>query len=66
MKNAIIRWALFFSASIAAAVCLLGHFTIKRACVFVVCAAAWYLMSRRKVLSLDRQALGIPPRRSSP
>lgn len=63
MKAASLRWVFLPAAAASGASCLLGTATPGRLAFAAVCAALWFGLSRRKVLSLDRESLGIPPRR---
>jgi len=63
MKLSAARWLLLPAAAVAGALCVFGRPTPARASVAVVCGLGWYGLSRGKVRSLDRDVLGIPPRR---
>lgn len=54
MKIDALRWLLLLLAVIASAAVLVRGISLGRAGTFVVCGAGWYVLSRRKVLSLDR------------
>ncbi|MDE2141706.1 MAG: hypothetical protein KGJ84_04770 [Elusimicrobia bacterium] len=62
-KLAALRWVFLLAAAAGGARCLLGAATAGRLAFAVACASLWFWLSRRKVLSLDRSVLGIPPRR---
>ncbi|MDE2491137.1 MAG: hypothetical protein KGM24_09830 [Elusimicrobia bacterium] len=57
-----LRWALLAVSAAAALLCVVRGLTPGRALVVVSTGTVWYLLSRRKALSLDREKLGIPPR----
>ena len=57
------RWIFLLAAVLGGLRCLLGTATPGRILFAAACAGLWFWMSRRKVLSLDRGTLGIPPRR---
>lgn len=59
----LLRWALLAWSAASAALCVLAGMTPARAASTVVTGTLWYLLSRRKVLALDRESMGIPPRR---
>ncbi|MFI5346653.1 MAG: hypothetical protein ACHQ51_09795 [Elusimicrobiota bacterium] len=62
-RFAALRWV-FLPAAVAGGMrCLLGTATPGRIAFAAACAGLWFWLSRRKVHSLDRQVLGIPPRR---
>lgn len=63
MKLAALRWAFFAAALLAAACALFLEATPGRLGAATACGLAWFLLSRRKVLSLDRESLGLRPRR---
>jgi hypothetical protein len=58
-----LRWIFFFAAGAGGAGCLLFGATPARVGVSAACGLLWLWLSRRKVESLDRETLGIPPRR---
>jgi hypothetical protein len=62
-KTETLRWVFLLLAILTALRCLWSGAAPGRLLFGAVCAVAWYALSRRKVLSLDRQMLGIPPRR---
>jgi hypothetical protein len=62
MKLLSLRWAFLLAAVAAAARCAFSGFTSARAAFALVCCALWLWLSRRKVRSLDRDTLGVPPR----
>jgi hypothetical protein len=57
-----LRWVFLVAAVVSGAWCVLLRATPGRAAFAAVSGLAWYGLSRRKVLSLDRSTLGIPPR----
>ncbi len=57
------RWLLLPAAVVGGSVCVLRGPTAGRLAFTLVSGAGWYALSRRKVLSLDRENLGVPPRR---
>lgn len=63
LKSELLRWVFLLLAVLGAARCVFSAATPGRLVFSAVCAALWFWLSRRKVLSLDRQVLGIPPRR---
>ena len=56
------RWVFLVGAVFGAARCALFKATPGRVAFAAACGLVWYWLSRRKVLSLDRGTLGIPPR----
>lgn len=58
-----LRWLLLLAAFAGLARCVIGAATPGGVAFSAVCGLAWYALSRRKALSLDRGSLGIPPRR---
>lgn len=62
MRPELLRWTLFLAALVAAARCLVSGPTPGRVAFGAACALAWYVLSRRKIYSLDRERLGLPPR----
>ena len=58
-----LRWVFLPLAIIVGLLCALGTATPARIVSFAAFSAAWFWLSRRKVFSLDRPNLGIPPRR---
>jgi len=58
-----LRWILLPTAVVFGGLCLLSAATPARAGAAVVSGLLWFWLSRRKVMSLDRGSLGIPPRR---
>ncbi len=58
-----LRWVLLAAAVLGAARCAFFEATPPRLAFAAACALAWFWLSRRKVRSLDRGALGVPPRR---
>jgi hypothetical protein len=63
IKLSSLRWVFLLAAAAGGLRCLLGTATPGRIALAAVCAGLWFWLSRRKVLSLDRATLGIPPRR---
>jgi hypothetical protein len=63
IKLAGLRWVFLLAAAAGGVYCLLGTATPGRIAFTGACAGLWFWLSRRKVLSLDRQTLGFPPRR---
>lgn len=57
------RWALLAAALAEGARCLFFTATLGRMAAAAACGLAWAWLSRCKALSLDRESLGIPPRR---
>jgi hypothetical protein len=62
IELASLRWVFLLAAAAGGVRCLLGTATPGRIAFVAACAGLWFWMSRRKVLSLDRQTLRIPPR----
>ncbi|HAZ07675.1 MAG TPA: hypothetical protein DCZ01_03925 [Elusimicrobia bacterium] len=62
MRSGLLRWALLLAALAVVARCLVSGMTPGRVIFGAACASAWYILSRRKVYSLDRDHLGLPPR----
>jgi hypothetical protein len=58
-----LRWLLLVVSAAAALYCVFAGVTPGRAAVVVSTGTLWYALSRRKTRSLDRETLGIPPRR---
>jgi|GEM_PF-1799211 len=63
MRSPLLRALLLGWSAVSALVCVFLGMTPARAASTVLSGTAWFLLSRRKVLSLDRGALGIPERR---
>jgi hypothetical protein len=63
LKAETLRWVFLLLTVLDAIRCLWSGATPGRLLFGAACAVGWYVLSRRKVLSLDRQTLGIPPRR---
>ncbi len=63
MRLSGLRWLLLPVAVVAGGLCVFSGLTLVRAAAAVVCGLGWYRLSRAKVRSLDREALGILPRR---
>lgn len=63
MKWSDARWLLLPASAAGALWCVFGGLTPGRAAFTVATGLAWFALSRRKVHSLDRETLGIPPRR---
>ena len=58
-----LRWLFLLAAVAGAARCAFFVATPARAEFAAACGLAWFWMSRRKARSLDRESLGLPPRR---
>jgi hypothetical protein len=63
MKVSSLRWVLLAAAVVGAARCFFSGASAPRLAFASACGLAWFWMSRRKVRSLDRGTLGVPPRR---
>jgi hypothetical protein len=63
MNIASLRWLLLAAAVVGAARCAFDRATPARVAFAAACGLLWFWMSRRKVRSLDRDTLGVPPRR---
>ena len=63
MKFLPLRWVFLLAAVAAAARCVFFNGTAAELGIAAACALLWFVMSRRKVHSLDRETLGLPPRR---
>ena len=63
MKFLSLRWVFLLAALAGAARCAVSGTTAGRAAFAAGCALLWFWLSRLKVHSLDRQTLGVPPRR---
>lgn len=57
-----LRWPLFITA-VVLGLKLLVRYDHTSLAVGLSCAACWYVLSRRKMWSLDRDRVGLPPRR---
>ena len=64
MKLLSLRWIFLLAAIIGAARCVFFDATPARAALALVSALLWFWLSRLKMRSLDRETLGVPPRRS--
>jgi hypothetical protein len=63
MKYLSLRWIFLLAAVAGALRCLYAGATPPRAGFACACALLWFWLSQRKVHSLDRESLGMPPRR---
>ena len=63
MSVSSLRWAFLVAAVAGAARCAFFEATGPRVAFAAACGVAWFWMSRRKVRSIDRETLGLPPRR---
>jgi hypothetical protein len=63
MKFLSLRWVFLLAAVAGGARCVFFDATASEFGFAVVCGLIWFALSRRKVHSLDRDALGLPPRR---
>ncbi len=63
MKLLSLRWVFLLAAFAGGARCVFFDATPARAVFAAVCALLWFWLSRLKVHSLDRETLGVPPRR---
>lgn len=61
MRLELLRWPLFITASVLGLKLLFRYDHVSLG-VGLACAAFWYVLSRRKMWSLDRDRVGIPPR----
>ena len=57
------RWVFLLSAVVGAARCAVAGTTPARLAFAAVCALLWFGLSRRKIHSIDRDVVGLPPRR---
>ena len=57
-----LRWIFLLAALAGAGRCAFSGTTPERAGFAAACGLLWYLLSRRKARSLDREVLGVPPR----
>ena len=62
MKFLSLRWVFLLAALAGAVLCAFAGTTLPRAGATAACGLLWYLLSRRKMHSLDRETLGVPPR----
>jgi hypothetical protein len=62
MSSPLLRLFLLIWSSVSALACVFLGTTPGRAASTVASGTLWFVLSRRKVLSLDRAFLGIPPR----
>jgi hypothetical protein len=63
MKRAGLRWLFLLAAVVGGVRCVLGTASLGCLALTLLCGGLWFVLSRRKVHSLDRETLGIPPRR---
>ena len=63
MRVSSLRWLCLLAAVAGGAWCALRGADAARVGVCAACGALWFWLSRRKVRSLDRDSLGLPPRR---
>lgn len=63
MKLLSLRWVFLLAAFAGAARCVFSDATAGRVAFAAACGALWFWLSRLKVHSLDRETLGVPPRR---
>lgn len=63
MKLLSLRWAFLLAALAGAARCAFSGAAPARVVFAIACALVWLWLSRRKMRSLDRGTLGVPPRR---
>ena len=63
MKFLGLRWIFLLGAVAGAARCVFFDATAPEFGFAAVCGLLWFGLSRRKVHSLDRRTLGLPPRR---
>jgi hypothetical protein len=62
MRSPLLRALLLGWSAVSALACIFLGTTPARAASTALSGTAWFLLSRRKVLSLDRGELGIPER----
>ena len=62
MKFLSLRWIFLLAAVAGSARCAFFDATSARIGFAAVCGLLWFWMSRRKIRSLDREMLGMPPR----
>jgi hypothetical protein len=63
MKFLSLRWVFLAAAAALAARCAFFNATSYDFCLAALCGLIWFGLSRRKVHSLDRESLGLRPRR---
>lgn len=63
MKFLSLRWVFLLAAFAGAARCVFFGVTPARLAFAAVCGLLWFWLSRRKVHSIDREVLGLRPRR---
>ena len=63
MKLLSVRWLFLLAAVAGVARCVLSGATPPRLAFACACGLLWFWLSQRKVHSLDRESLGVPPRR---
>ena len=63
MKFLSLRWIFLLAAVAAAARCVFFDAAAPELGFAAVCGLLWFALSRRKMRSLDRGTLGLPPRR---
>jgi hypothetical protein len=63
MKLSNLRWPLLLAAVAGGARCAFFRATPGRLGLTAACGLLWFWLSRRKIRSLDRETLGLPPRR---
>jgi hypothetical protein len=63
MTPSILRWLLLLAAAAAGARCVFFGTTPPFLVLTAAAGLLWFWLSRRKVRSLDRDTLGVPPRR---
>ena len=63
MKILSLRWVFLLAAFAGAARCAYSGATPAACGSAAACGLLWFWLSRRKVHSLDRETLGVPPRR---
>lgn len=61
MRLEMLRWPLFAAAAVCGLKILL-RYDYATLTAGLACAACWYVLSRRKAWSLDRERRGIPMR----
>lgn len=62
MKFLGLRWVFLLAAVAGAARCVFSAATAPRIGFAAACGLIWFWLSQRKVRSLDRGTLGLPPR----
>ncbi|HEX4048892.1 MAG TPA: hypothetical protein VH309_13695 [Elusimicrobiota bacterium] len=63
MRLLSLRWVFLLAAAAGAARCVFSGAAPGRVAFAAACGLAWLRLSRLKVRSLDRETLGVPPRR---